>query len=204
MKLKNNGYFKISAISISAIILICSGAVNSAYASAVCPTNTEWDGYNCISNEIDNTITSDSDASKNKNHDSESKQGMTFTGSANQIFSDLAVTKSEIKEIQNKKGVALEQKMSHSNQKTMNLTRENFYFKDVREWSTKNAESTLNIMVNGKDIQNPDFGKNNYKQIEYGEQFQRSEDPVLQNQIMYEKNIAEKTFLKLWGNFTNH
>lgn len=187
------------------MILICSGVVNWAYASAVCPTNTEWDGYNCISNEIDNTVISDSsDASKNKNQDDESNQETILTGSAYEILKDITVTKLEIKEIQNKKSVASEQKKKNSNQETMNLTRENFYFKDVRDWSTKNAELTLNLMINGKDIQNPDFGKNNYKQIEYGEQLQRSKDPVLQNQIMYEKNIAEKTFLKLWGNFTNH
>ena len=98
----------------------------------------------------------------------------------------------------------LEQKIMNDVKNPKNLTRYNYYFNDNKKISIKNAEFVFYEIVFGKEIQNPDFGKNLEHQIDYSIRYNRSEDPVLQNAIIKEQKHAEEIFLKAWGNFTNY
>jgi hypothetical protein len=197
LDLKNERNSKISLVIFSAIFLTCSIVTNSAYGSAGCPEYTKWNGENCV-NVVGEQIVF-------KNSQEPKKQQETIiTKRDHEILNDLLIIKPEKIKIENMTGKALEQKIFYDVKFPNNLDRSNYYFNEVKKLSIKNAELTMNLMFNGKDIQNANFGKNNNKQIEYGERLQRSEDPVLQNQIIHEKIIAEGIFLKTWGNFTNH
>lgn len=205
MNVKNTSGFQdnILAIVFSSII-IGTITCSIAYGSASCPTNTEWDGDNCTSVKIEESI-NNSDISNNyKKSNTVSKQEIIIIEPKSENDIEQPILEPEIKKIQDNLNIAIKQKIIHSIKEQMTLTRENIYFDELKTWSTKNAEYELNKILNGKDIQNSDFGKNTNKQIEYKERLERWEDPILQSQIIDEKKEAEKLFLKLWGNFTNH
>ena len=127
-----------------------------------------------------------------------------ITKPQHEILADLMIIKPEIQEMKNMSGTALEQKIQNDRIEQTNMTRENYYFKNILEWSTQNAVSAFNKIVFGKEIQNLGFGKNNKPQIEYSVRYERSEDPVLQQDIIKEDKRAQEIFFINWGNFTNH
>ena len=173
--------------------------VNSTYASSGCPENTEWDGNNCT--EIIDSHPVITKSSK-KNNDKKVQQAVILVQDK-EIIKESIIEKS-VKEIQNPRISLLEQKMERDKNKQSIPTRDNYYFKLVKEWSVKNAESSLDLILNNHGIQNPDFGKNTNPVIVYKERLNRNEDPVFQSQIILEQNLANEKFLKLWGNFTTH
>lgn len=197
MDLKNERNFKILLAIFSAIFLTCSIVTNGAYGSAGCPEYTKWNGENCVNDAGEQIVFKNSQEPKKQ-------QEIIITKRDHEILNDILIIKPEIIQIEDMTGKALEQKIFYDVKFPNNLDRSNYYFNEVKKLSIKNAELTMNLMFNGKGIQNPNYGENNNKQIEYGERLQRSEDPVLQNQIIHEKKIAEQIFLKNWGNFTNH
>ena len=182
-------------------------SINNAYGSATCPENTTWDGNNCIYIDTGKPITfTDFDGNPvnlKKDNDDKPKQNIIITKPVYEILNDLIIIKPEIKEVENMSGKALDQKIMFDAEIPTNLTRENYYFGENIKYSIKNAESVF-YTVYGNDIQNPDFGKNYEHQIDYDKRYNRSEDPILQNTMIDEKKRAEQTFLKTWGNFTNH
>lgn len=180
------------------MLLTVSITTNNAYASAGCPENTEWDGNNCVNIESNEPIKISSKKNKDK-----PVQEIIITAPVQEIPRDIMIEKTIIESIGD--GVdSLAEKMERDMVQPTYPTRNNYYFKDLKEWSEKKAELTLNNILGDKNIQNSGFGENNYQQIEYKERLTRSEDPVLQNQIIFETDLANEKFLKLWGNFTNY
>jgi len=194
-------------IFLAIITLTLSLSINFAEGKAACPENTEWDGTNCTFNETGVPITF-TDYLGNEvvksTKSQEIPQEETITAPKHEILRDLMIIKPEIREIDDLKGNALEQKIKNDRMDTTNITRNNYYFDKIIDWTTKNAVSQFNKIVLGKKIQNMDFGKNDKPQIKYSPRFERSEDPILQYNIIKENYRAQKIFFINWGNFTNH
>lgn len=189
------------------IVFTLALSINDAYGSATCPENTTWDGNNCIYNDTGVPITfTDFDGNPvnlKKDNDDKPKQEIIITKPVYEILNDLIIIKPEIKEVENMRGKTLEQKIIRDSNIPTNLTRENYFFGESIKYSIKNAEFVF-YTVYGKEIQNPDFGENYEHQIDYDKRYNRNEDPILQNAMINEKKRAEETFMKTWGNFTNH
>jgi hypothetical protein len=207
---QNQELFGLKQIMLFTIVATLSFSINNAYGDAVCPKDTEWDGENCIhldtgipivftdylGNPVKNSDKSDQDANQ--------VQNTVITKPVHEILIDLMIIKPEINEIDHMEGKALEQKILYDEKIPTNLTRNNYHFNQIIEYSMKNAEVAFDKSVYGKQIQNPDFGKNNEPQIQYSKRYERSEDPVLQNGMTIENLRAQQTFLKNFGNFTNY
>jgi|CXWL01.1.fsa_nt_gi hypothetical protein len=182
--------------------------INSVYGTAACPENTEWSGENCVQLDTGKPITftdySGNAVKKSKPIIEDSTQEIIITKPQHEILADLMIIKPEIQGMKNMSGKALEQKIQNDRIEQTNMTRENYYFKNILAWSTQNAVSAFNKIVFGKEIQNLDFGENNENQIEYATRYNRSEDLVLQQDIIKEHNRAQRIFFINWGNFTNH
>ena len=189
------------------IAVILSLTINSAEGKAACPENTEWDGKNCTNNETGLPITftdySGNAVVKSKDTQDIELEEITITAPKHEILRDLMIIEPEIRDIDDRKGVALEQKVKQDRIDQTNITRNNYYFDKIIQWTTKNAESQFKKIVLGKHIQNSDFGKNDKHQVEYAKRYERYEDPVLQYNIIKENYRAQKIFLINWGNFTN-
>jgi hypothetical protein len=181
------------------IAVILSLTINSAEGKAACPENTEWDGKNCTNNETGLPITftdySGNAVVKSKDTQDIELEEITITAPKHEILRDLMIIEPEIRDIDDRKGVALDQ---------TNITRNNYYFDKIIQWTTKNAESQFKKIVLGKHIQNSDFGKNDKHQVEYAKRYERYEDPVLQYNLIKENYRAQKIFLINWGNFTKN
>lgn len=203
MDIKNKAGFhdKILLLVFSSIV-IGTITFSNAYGSATCPTNTEWDGNNCTGVIIEESINELNNSFQYKKSNTTPKQEIIIIEPESENHNNQLTIGLEIDEdITNTK---IKQKIMHENKYQMTLTRENIYFDELKTWSVKKAEYELTKILNGKDIQNSDFGMNINEQIEFKERLERWEDPILQSQIINEKKEAEKLFLKLWGNFTNH
>ena len=193
-----------------AIVVTLSFTINNVYGDAVCPKDTKWDGENCVNLDTGVPIVftdylGNSVKRSDKNdQDNNQIQNTIITKPQHQILVELMIINPEIKEIDDMKGVALEQKILYDEEIPTNLTRNNYHFNQIIEYSIKNAEAVFDKVVYGKQIQNLDFGQNNEPQIEYGKRYERSEDPVLQNGMILENQRAQQTFLKNFGNFTNY
>lgn len=189
------------------LVAIITIPIINAFGAASCPDDTNWDGQHCIKADSGKPITftdySGSEVKKSENK-VEIIEEITNAKPPHETLAELMIVKPEIQESHVVAGHALEQKKLNDKMGPTNMTRENYYFKSIIEWSTKNAASTFNKIVFGKDIQNHDFGKNNEKQIEYSPRFTRSEDILLQQDIVNEGKKAQMIFLINWGNFTNH
>lgn len=188
-------------------IIAIAITINSAEGKATCPENTVWDGNNCTNNETGIPITFtdySGNAIKSKNTQYIEAEETIITAPKHEILRDLMIIVPEIREIDDLKGIALEQKIKNDRMETTNITRNNYYFDKIVDWTTKNAVSQFNKMIFGKKIQNAEFGKNDKPQIKYSPRFERSEDPVLQNNISKETQRAQQTFFINWGNFTNY
>ena len=191
-------------IFFTVVLLSFSITINSVYGTAACPENTEWNGENCIQLDTGKpiTFTDHSGNTVKKSEPTEDTVEQTIiTKPQHEILADLMMIKPEIQEMKNMSGTALEQKIQNDRIEQTNMTRENYYFKNILEWSRQNAVSTFNKIVFGKEIQNLDFGKNNKPQIEYSVRYERSEDPVLQQDIIKENKRAQEIFFTAWGNF---
>ena len=191
-------------IFFTVILLSFSITINSVYGTAACPENTEWDGENCILLDTGKPITftdHSGNTVKKSEPDEDTVEQIIITKPQHEILADLMIIKPEIQEMKNMSGTALEQKIQNDRIEQTNMTRENYYFKNILEWSTQNAVSAFNKIVFGKEIQNLDFGKNNKPQIEYSVRYERSEDPVLQQDIIKENKRAQEIFFITWGNF---
>jgi hypothetical protein len=182
--------------------------INSVYGTAACPENTEWNGENCVQLDTGKPITftdySGNAVKKSKPIIEDSIQEIIVTKPQHEILADFMIIKPEIQGIKNMSGKALEQKIQNDRIEQTNMTRENYYFKNILEWSRENALYAFNKIVFGKEIQNLDFGENNENQIEYATRYNRSEDQALQQDIIKEHNRAQRIFFINWGNFTNH
>jgi hypothetical protein len=189
------------------IAITLAVSINNAYGSAACPENTKWDGNNCVHIDTGKPITftdyGGNPINAKKNNDDKPRQNIIITKPVYEILNELIIIKPEIKEVEDMRGKALEQKIIRDAKIPTNLTRENYYFGENIKYSIKNAEFVF-YTTYGKEIQNPDFGKNNEHQIDYDKRYNRSEDPILQNAMINEKKRAVETFIKTWGNFTNH
>ena len=191
-------------IFFTVILLSFSITINSVYGTAACPENTEWDGENCILLDTGKPIIftdHSGNTVKKSEPDEDTVEQIIITKPQHEILADLMIIKPEIQEMKNMSGKALEQKIQNDRIEQTNMTRENYYFKNILEWSTQNAVSAFNKIVFGKEIQNLDFGKNNKPQIEYSVRYERSEDPVLQQDIIKENKRAQEIFFITWGNF---
>jgi len=181
--------------------------ISSAEAKSTCPENTQWDGNNCTHIDTGEPIIF-TDYAGNAVVKSKEKQDavieeIVITAPKHEILRDLMIIVPEIKDIDDKKGVALEQKVKQDRIDQTNITRNNYYFDKIIQWTTKNAESQFKKIVLGKHIQNSDYGKNDKHQVEYTKRYERYEDPILQYNIIKENYRAQKIFLINWGNFTN-
>ena len=193
-----------------AIVVTLSFTINNVYGDAVCPKDTRWDGENCIyfdtgvpivfTDYLGNPVKKSDESDQSTNQ----VQNIIITKPQQEILADLMIIKPEIEEIDDMKGVALEQKILYDEEIPTNLTRNNYHFNKIVEYNIKNAEVIFDKVVYGKQIQNLDFGKNNEPQIEYSKRYERSEDPVLQNGMILENQRAQQTFLKNFGSFTNY
>jgi len=195
-------------IFLAIIALTLSLTINFAEGKASCPENTEWDGANCTYNESGVPITFTdylgNEVIKSKKSQDIILEETTITAPKHEILRDLMIIKPEIREIDDLKGKALEQKIKNDRMEETNITRNNYYFDKIVDWTTKNAVSQFNKMMFGKHVQNSDFGKNDKPQIKYSPRYERNEDPVLQNNIIQENQRAQKIFIINWGNFTNY
>lgn len=207
---QNQELFGLKQIMLLAIVVTLSFAINNAYGDAVCPKDTEWDGENCIHLDTGTPIVftdylgNPVKKSDQNDQDTNQVQNTVITKPVQEILADFIIIKPEINEIDYMEGKALEQKILYDQEIPTNLTRNNYYFNQIKEYSMKNAEVIFDKLVYGKQIQNPDFGKNNEPQIQYSKRYERSEDPVLQNGIIIENQRAQQTFLKNFGNFANY
>lgn len=195
-------------IFFTVILLTFSITINNVYGAATCPEDTKWNGENCVQLDSGIPITftdySGNIVKKSKSIIENSTQEIIITKPQHEILADLMMIKPEIQNMKNMSGRALEQKIQNDRIEQTNMTRENYYFKNILAWSTQNAVSAFNKIVFGKEIQNPDFGENNEDQIEYATRYNRSEDPTLQQDIIKENKRAQQIFFINWGNFTNH
>jgi hypothetical protein len=196
---------KIILIITFAVMIV---AINSAEAKSSCPENTEWDGNNCISTETGAPIIFTDYAGnpvvKSKESQETIIEDIIITAPKHEILRDLMIIEPEIIDIDDKRGVALEQKVKLDRSDQTNITRNNYYFDKIIQWTTKNAEAQFQKIVLGKHVQNSDFGKNDKPQIEYTKRYERYEDPVLQYNLIKENYRAQKIVLINWGNFTDN
>jgi len=190
------------------IAISLSLTINSVEGKAACPEDTEWDGNNCTHKEtgvpIIFTDYLGNEVVKSKKPKDIVLEEIIITAPKHEILRDLMIIKPEIIDVPDQSGKALEQKITNDKQGPTNLDRSNYDFGKVMKWTTKNAVSTFNKIVHGKSIQNEDFGKNDNPQIEYKKRYERSEDPVLQYDLIQENLRAQKIFFINWGNFTNY
>jgi len=191
------------------VVVTLTLVINNAYADAVCPKDTKWDGENCVHLDTGEPIVftdylGNPVKRSDKNDQDNQAQDIVITKPQHEILADLMIIKPEIIEIDDLKGKALEQKILYDAVIPTNLTRNNYHFNEIIQYSIHNAEAAFDKVVYGKQVQNLDFGKNNEPQIEYSKRYERSEDPVLQNGLITENQRAQQTFLQTFGNFTNY
>jgi hypothetical protein len=179
----------------------------SAFGAATCPENTKWDGTNCVDYDTGEPIVftdySGNIVKKSKPKVQEDSSPISLTKPQHEILTDLMIKKPEIQAQDDKAGKALEQKIQNDKLVPANMTRENYHFQKIIEWSTKNSLIVFENIF-GNEIKNEEFGENNEYQIQYDKRYNRSEDPVLQQDILNENKRAQKIFFINWGNFTNH
>jgi len=190
------------------VVVTLTLVINNAYADAVCPKNTKWDGENCVHIDTGEPIVftdylGNPVKRSDKNIQNNQAQDIVLTKPQHEILADLMIIKPEIIEIDDLSGKALEQKILNDAVVPTNLERSNYHFNEIIQYSILKAEAAFNAAY-GKQIQNLDFGKNTEPQIEYSKRYERSEDPVLQNGLITENQRAQQTFLTTFGNFTNY
>lgn len=181
--------------------------IDNSYADATCPENTyRIVGKGCFYSDTENSIIFTSydgyQLSKTKLNTDKVKQETIITKRDYEILNELLIIKPEINKVEDMTGKALAQKIQYDKPIPTVLTRNNYYFGECIRYSLKNAESTFYDVVYRKEIQNPDFGKNNQKKIEYS--IRDDNELILKNLMNQEKNRAKKIFFETWGNFTNY
>ena len=210
IKSQKQELFGFKQIILLTVIVTLSLTINNVYGDAVCPKNTKWDGENCTYIDTGEPIVFTdylgNPVKRSEKVDLEDNQGqqISITKPQHEILADLMIIKPEFIEIDDMKGRALEQKILYDGEIPTNLTRNNYHFNQLIEYSIKNAEVAFDKVVYGKHIQNLEFGENHEQQMVYSKRYERSEDPVLQNDIVLENQRAQQTFLKNYGSFTNY
>jgi hypothetical protein len=206
---KNCNYLSLRQILLFGIITIFAFTINDVYGDAVCPKDTKWDGENCVYLDTGKPIVftdylGNPVKKSEKIEENIQVQQTIFVKPQQEILAEIMVKEPEIKEIADMRGKALEQKITNDAEIPTNLTRNNYHFHKIIEDSVKNAEIVFDKLVYGKQIQNLDFGENHEYQVIYSKRYERSEDPILQSGIIFENQRAQQTFIKTFGNFTNH